>query len=90
MATGLSAEGVTFCKGCSAPLRWVPTAKGRKMPVEAAPVTVDGWTEKATLLYRLDGTRVTPDAWGWMYGHRPHWGSCSEAKQFQIVRSGRK
>ena len=58
------------------------------MPVDAEPVTVDGHAEPKALLYWTNGARVAVDAWGWLYGYRPHWPTCPNRDSFRKIGGG--
>jgi hypothetical protein len=62
------------CRSCKAPLYFVPTGKGGKMPVHVTPENPKH--EHPTS--RLDGVG------------EPHWGACDNAKRFrQLKREGK-
>lgn len=73
------------CKGCGAPLRWITTPKGERMPLDANPVTTD---DASRLLYALSGERVRVDGWGWLYGWAPHWPVCPAGDRFRRIGGG--
>lgn len=79
--------GRAACKGCGAPIVWIQTAAGRKMPV--SPVTIsatrgDG-AGRLTLIDQMGAvrTRLTFDPHGDILGWEPHWSSCPDAGRFK-------
>jgi hypothetical protein len=57
------------CKGCGAPIMWIVTRDGKKMPLDAKP----------RIFYHIDSEGIPRQ----MKGHEPHWGTCPKAKQFK-------
>ena len=76
------------CKGCGAPIVWIVTEGGKRMPCEPGPVdltrgpgphvvvTEDGRTVRGSLAQRsLLGDVVR--------GYVPHWGKCEQEGLFR-------
>jgi hypothetical protein len=64
---------VVSCKGCGKPIQWIEMASGKKMPVDAEPVTA----------VRIeDGKGVVTKVF------TPHWATCPKGADFRKEKGG--
>lgn len=82
-----------ICRGCGAPVIWVRTSAGKKMPIDAEPVWVKMETGGDTFI-RADGSFVFGRKVGDAYedddpdsnlieAHESHFATCPQAGQFR-------
>ena len=85
------------CRGCGAPVRWVTTEKGRRMPLDPEPVEVDAINAARGLFVIRpgllgEGERVIAVTPGFVEESREpvyisHFATCPEAKTFRRRKS---
>lgn len=73
------------CKGCGAPVIWLPTVNGKMMCLDPKPI---GFVEKPGARGKIftDGRVVSceyTDAEGAETGYLPHWATCPNAADFK-------
>lgn len=73
----MTAPGGSTCKGCGAPIEWVLTTGGKKMPVDPEPITVVLQVGKA-----VEGA----EAFRVVTGRQSHFASCPNADAFRKRR----
>lgn len=58
------------CKGCGAEIKWIKTAKGKNMPIDA----------KSEKRYVMD---LVTGEWSFKDAYTQHWATCPKAKDFK-------
>jgi len=81
--------GKSECNGCHTAIVWVRTARGRPMPLNADPVTVDvgALESQRPVLFSIKGEHIPlPAAGEAVTGHLCHFATCPEAEAFRQQR----
>lgn len=68
------------CRSCGAPIIWVPTANGKKMPLDAEP------NPSGNVIIRDGALMVGASAENVRDGEQllmPHWATCPESERFR-------
>lgn len=63
---------MSICKGCGKPIQWIEMNSGKKMPVDAEPVTGVMIREGKGIITKV---------------FTPHWATCPKANQFRKEKS---
>ena len=73
------------CKACGAEIRFIPTAAGKKMPVNAEPVTYEQDMNGMFTILGPGGVieRGRLVVAGSKKGYIPHWTTCPDADMFR-------
>lgn len=82
----------TPCRGCAAPIRWLMTPKGKRMPVDAEPVKYEDHIME--LLVFEDGTVTRATVYNSLRGtgnfYTAHWATCPCAGTFRRQTTAQK
>ena len=81
------------CRGCEAPIVWMTTPKGKKVPCDAYPVsyTVGGKDPVVTPSGEIVRATIRPEQPGvTRRGYRPHWATCPKGYAFSASGRGRR
>jgi len=79
---------IVKCKGCGAPIVWIPTLGGKSMPCDAEPVTYWAGKEYHSKIVTPNGEVISCKLNGYIQnatgiGYIPHWATCPKAKDFK-------
>ncbi len=79
---------MSTCRACNAPIRWIVTKAGKKMPVNPNPVFIQtGVPDPDTTIVTdqgqvLRGKQLSPETTGpYVRGYITHFATCPEAKK---------
>ena len=79
---------IVKCRGCGAPIVWIPTLGGKSMPCDAEPVTYWEKAKAPGKIVTQNGMTISCEFEGDIQkatgiGYKPHWATCPERNQFK-------
>lgn len=85
----MSVGPIATCWGCGAPIRFIDTAKGKRMPVNAEPVEFYTFNGHEETFVTDAGETVkgwkedAPSRARHLTGYVPHWATCTSPQDFR-------